>query len=156
MEKTTKKPLSWIHGPSMPFLALLLFAGLYFAAFRLFPASVADIDGEKIIAPFQRFGPYGGVAVGLVSMVGMYILYIFRALFRLNRFRFSAPLVLMLGYAPWAAFGYQLAYREPRYAMIARAIISFVGKPLLYAASAMVVLGLAWFILNFFIRSTKK
>jgi hypothetical protein len=156
MEKTTKKPLSWIHGPSMPFLALLLFAGLYFATFKLFPASVADISSERILEPFQKYGAYGGVAAGLLSMLGMYVLYIFRALFRLNRFRFSAPFVLMLGYAPWAAFGYQLVYREPRYAMIAKAIISFTGKPLLYAGSTMVVFGLTWFILNFFIRSASK
>jgi len=140
----TKKSLSWIHGPSMPFLALLVFAGLYFAVFKLFPASVADIDSERILAPFQKYGAYAGAGVGLLSMLGMYIVYIFRSLFHLNRFGFSAPFVLMLGYAPWAAFGYQLVYREPRYATIAKAIISFMGRPLLYASSAMVILGFLW------------
>ena len=126
----------------MPFLAFVLFA-LLFAGFSVgLKPDVAGIDNGQVVEIFKKWTPLAGAVFGLLSMLGMYIV----RLFGFRKFRLGGPLLLMLGYAPWLAFGYQLAYREPRYAMIAKAIITFLGKPMLYSGGAMVGLGALYFI----------
>ncbi len=142
---TNPEKLPRLHGALMPFLAFLLFAVLFFAVTKVFPADTAGLDN---IGLFQKYSPYGGATFGLLSMIGMYIVYGLCALFRLTRFRVTAPILLILGYAPWAAFGYQLVFREPRYATIAKMIIAFAGKPLLYTGGAIVALGLVWLLIT--------
>ena len=140
--------LSFIHRGAMPFLTFILFAVAFFAFSKTVHPFVGDIDTGDVLDKFQKYSPYAGAAFGILSMLLMYILYIFRAIFRLNRIRYSAPFVLMLGFAPWLVLGYQLAYREPRYAMIARFIISFGGFPLFYSGAVMVGLGVLWLIVT--------
>jgi|GEM_PF-2096945 len=122
---------------AMPLLAFILFA-LLFAGFSFgLKPDVTGIDNDEVIKLFKQWTPLAGAAFGFLSMLGMYIV----RLFGFRKFRLGGPILLILGYAPWMAFGYQLAYREPRYAMVAKAIIAFGGKPMLYASGAMVGLG---------------
>lgn len=126
----------------MPFLAFLLFA-LLFAGFSfVLKPDLMGISSGEMVDLFKKWTPLGGAAFGFLSMIGMYIV----RLFGFRKFRLGGPILLILGYAPWLAFGYQLAYREPRYAMIAKAIISFLGKPMLFASGVMVGLGILFFI----------
>ena len=131
-------PLPALHRGILPFLVFLLFAGLFFAGTKVFPANVADIYNEQVLSLFPKYVPFAGFAFGFLSLLGMYILYALRGLFGLKGSRLAMPLLLFLGYAPWAAFGYQLAFREPRYAMIAKAIIEFAGKPMLLAGGVVI------------------
>lgn len=144
--------LSFIHRGIMPFLAFIIFTLAFFAFSKTLHPYIADIDSGDIIDKFQKYSPFAGAVLGILSMLLMYFLYIFRALFKLNRIRYSAPIVLIIGYAPWLIFGYQLAYLEPRYAMLARAIISFGGFPMFYSGCVMVGLGVLWLIVTPFIR----
>ncbi len=148
------QPLPRLHGPLLPFLAMLLFAALFFAATRMVPAQTAGIENARVIALFEKYLPLTGVAFGLLSLLLMYLLFGLKALLGMGRSGLGAPVVLMLGYAPWAAFGYQLLYREPRYAMIAKAIIAFLGQPLMLSGMAMTGLGLVWFFFRLFKRAS--
>jgi hypothetical protein len=130
----------------MPFLALIIFSAAFFVFSKTLHPFLGDIDTGDMLDKFQKYSPFAGAAFGILSMLLMYILYIFRRLFRLHKTRYSAPVVLILGYAPWLIFGYQLAFREPRYAMIARAIIAFGGVQMFYSSCVMVGLGILWLI----------
>lgn len=126
----------------MPFLAFVLFS-LLFAGFSVaLKPDLTGISNGEMVDLFKKWTPLAGVAFGFLSMLGMYLI----RLFGFRKFRLGGPILLMLGYAPWMAFGYQLAYREPRYATIAKAIIAFAGKPMLYSGGAMVGLGALFFI----------
>jgi hypothetical protein len=136
----------------MPFLAFLAFA-LLFAGLSLgLRPDLAGIDNAQIVTLFKKWTPLAGVALGFLSMIGMYLV----RLFGFRKLRLGGPILLILGYAPWLAFGYQLAYREPRYATIAKAIIAFLGKPMLYASGAMVGLGVLLLIVALILGSIKK
>lgn len=128
----------------VPFLSLLVFAGLFFGYTQYFPPVTDDINNSQILGIFQQYASYAGAALGVLSMILMYLLYLFRLR--------SPGLLLILGYVPWLAFGYDLVYVEPRYAEIAKAIISFLGEPMLYSSAVMVGLGLLWFIISLFTR----
>ena len=136
----------------MPFLAFLLFA-LLFAGFSLgLKPDMTGISNGEMVDLFKKWTPLAGTVFGFLSLLGMYIV----RLFGFRKFRLGGPILLILGYAPWMAFGYQLAYREPRYAMIAKAIIAFLGKPMLYASGTMVGLGALFFIVVLIRRHSKK
>lgn len=143
-----KSELPFIHGGIMPFLAFIIFTAAFFIFSKTIHPFIGDINNSEIIEKFGMYAPYAGAGLGLLSMLLMYVLYIFRRLFRLHKNRYSAPVVLIIGFLPWLALGFQLAYREPRYAMIVRAIISYGGQPMLYASIAMAGLGILWMILN--------
>jgi hypothetical protein len=144
--------LCFIHRGIMPFLAFIIFAAAFFIFSKTFHPFIGDIDNSEIIDKFGKYAPFAGVGLGILSMLLMYVLYILRRLFRLHKTRYSAPVVLILGFAPWLALGYQLAFREPRYAMIVRAIISYGGKPMFYSSIVMAGLGILWLIVTPFIR----
>ena len=110
----------------------------------------AGIENQTILEIFQKWSPFAGVAFGILSMLGMYIV----RLFGLRKIRIGGPILLILGYLPWLIFGYNLVYLEPRYATIAIAIIAFIGKPMLYASSALVGLGIILFFVRLFGKST--
>lgn len=126
----------------MPFAAALFFA-LLFAGFSLMnKPDVSVIQSQAILDIFQKWSVFAGAAFGFLSMLGMYLFW----LFGLRRLRLAGPILLLLGYLPWLAFGYNLVYLEPRYAAIAIAIILFFGKPLLYASAVIVGLGILGFL----------
>ena len=140
----------------MILLAALVFALLFFLVTQQMPADPTGITNSTIVTLFEQYTPYGGLAFGLLSLLLIAILAGFFRLVGLSKTRFSRPVLVVLGFAPWAAFGYQLVYREPRYAIIAKAIIEFLGEPLLYAGSALVGVGVLWLIVSFFKPSSSS
>lgn len=130
----------------MPFLAFLLFS-MVFAGFSFFLKSdTTAVTNQEMLTLFGKFSPLGGVVFGFLSMLVMYLL----RLFGLRKLRFSGPILLLLSFLPWLAFGYQLVYLEPRYASIAVAIILFLGTPLLYASAVLSALAILWFVILLF------
>jgi hypothetical protein len=140
----------------MILLAALVFALLFFLVTQQMPADPTGITNSTIVTLFEQYTPYGGLAFGLLTLLLIAILAGFFRLVGLSKTRFSRPVLVVLGFAPWAAFGYQLVYREPRYAIIAKAIIEFLGEPLLYAGSALVGVGVLWLIVSFFKPSSSS
>ena len=134
----------------MIFLAVLVFALVFFLVTQQMPADPSGITNTTIVTLFQQYTPYGGLAFGVLSLLLMGILAGVFRLVGISKLRFSRPLLVVLGFAPWVAFGYQLVYREPRYATIAKAIIEFLGEPLLYAGSALVGVGVLWLMVSLF------
>lgn len=140
----------------MIFLSALLFALVFFLVTQQMPADPSGITNSTMVTLFEQYTPYGGLAFGLLSLL---LIALLAGIFRLvgfSRFRFARPLLVILGFAPWAAFGYQLVYREPRYATIAKAIIEYLGEPLLYAGSALVGVGILWFVVTLFRPSSSS
>ena len=152
-DKTQKSELSFIHRGGMPFLSFIAFAVIFFTFSKILQPYTADIDNANILEFFEKYAPFAGVILGIASMILMYILYIFRAIFRLNTFLYSAPIALIFAYVPWIILGYQLAYIEPRYAMAAKAIISFGGLPMLYSGAIMAGVGFLWIFIILFARN---
>jgi|CXWL01.1.fsa_nt_gi hypothetical protein len=127
----------------IPFLAWIVFSGIFYGYGKYFPAVTTDINNSQILNISQQYASYSGIIFGFLSMLLMYLFFAFG----LRR----SGILFIIGFVPWLAFGYQLAYREPRYAEIAKAIISFLGEPLLYSSAVMVGIGLLWFIISLFI-----
>lgn len=141
-----------MHRAGFPFLALIVFAIAFAAVAKLFPADVRALSGEKIVVTVARFSFAAGAAFGLLSMIAMYILYGIGAVTRLAKSRVFMPLILIICYAPWAAFGYQLVYREPRYTTVAKILIDLAGVPTLYAGTLMLGAGVVWLMLSIIMR----
>lgn len=134
----------------MIFLAALVFALLFFLVTQQMPADPSSITNSTIVTLFEQYTPYGGLVFGLLSLLLIALLAGIFRLVGLSKTRFSRPLMVTLGFAPWAAFGYQLVYREPRYATIAKAIIEYLGEPLLYAGSVLVGVGVLCLVVALF------
>ena len=134
-------------------LGFLLYAGAFFAASRVFPPFMDDLEGWSGLHYFDAYARYAGAAFGFLSLLLMLILLGLAALFGLRQFRATGPVIFMLGFLPWAALGCELVYREPRYAMVARAIISYGGKPMFYAGAALMGAGLLWLIVRLIKKS---
>ena len=82
-----------------------------------------------------------GIALGLVTYLATGAVYLLARLFRMGARRLVALVLTALGYGAWLALGYDLVYVEPRHTEIARVIITYLGKPMLYSAT--LVCGLA-------------
>ncbi len=122
-------------------LAWIIYAATYFLVFKKMVKDVPDVTNWQLLDIAHKYGPFIGAALGLAAFLATEIVYVFALLFRVKARRGMALLLTIPAYAVWAAFGYDLTYREPRYAEVAKAIITYTGKPMLYAAVA--VMGLA-------------
>lgn len=130
------------------FLSSLLCAGIFWLVSTQMPADASTIDSYSITQFFDQYAAFAGAVMGLISLLGMLIAKGFLALFKTGKSRVTNSILIILGFAPWAAFGYQLVYREPRYANIAKAIIEYLGEPLLYSALATVGFGILLLIIS--------
>lgn len=132
------------------FFSSLLFAALFWLISFQYPADPGSIDSYRIVEIFQQYAAFAGIVLGFLSLLLMAGLSGIFSLLGMGESRFKKPVVIILGFSPWAAFGYQLVYREPRYANIAKAIIEYLGEPMLYAGLALVGLGLLWLVISVF------
>ncbi|MDD3861606.1 MAG: hypothetical protein PHP74_01825 [Candidatus Gracilibacteria bacterium] len=118
-------------------------------------AEASSITSPVISESFQKLAIYGGIIPLLDAMIFMYILYGLKILFRLKKFHILNPIIVMIVAGAWSAFGYHLAYREPQFTNIAKAIIIFTSKPILISSATIFGLGLIWLIIHI-IYSFKK
>jgi hypothetical protein len=114
-------------------LAWPLYGGAFFALERgVKPA--ADVTNGELLAIFGKWSPLFGFALGLASLLASSIVYLIVRLIMRRPSRAAAAFLTALAYAPWLVFGSDLVYREKRYAELARAIITYLGKPMLVSA----------------------
>lgn len=116
-------------------LAWLVFAAAFFAFSKTMVVAPTDVTNYQVLEIADRYASYVGVALGLVTFLVTGLVYLVLRLFRVKALRIAALDVTALGYGVWLAFGYDLVYLEPRYAEVARAIITYLGKPMLYSAA---------------------
>ncbi len=135
----------------MPFVSFILFSTTFALTHYLVKPTSTGVTNSQILSIFTMWTPLVGAVLSFLSMIGMYLV----RLVGLKKVKFCGPMLLVLGYAPWMIFGYQLVYREPRFTPIAIAIIEFLGKPILYAGAALTTIGLLWFFISL-IRTIKR
>lgn len=132
------------------FFSAVLYASLFAWSFFQYPADSASIDSFQIVQFFDQYAMYAGIGFALLSFVGILILKGLLSLFRVRSSMKLDALLIFVGYLPWGLFAYQLLYREPRYANIAKAIIEYLAFPMGIAALGCLVLSLLMFTKSFF------
>lgn len=131
-----------------PLLTFILFALAFFLIYIGGRSSLAleirDISNQKILKIFSDWTPYFGIVFAFLSYIIYLLLVGIKHLVRLKKFMIINPFLLAASVLPWYFFARQLVYFEPRYTDIARAIISFVGEPLLSVSVFGLVLAALW------------
>jgi|GEM_PF-3400719 len=122
-----------------PFLAAVVLAGVSVAAYAVLQPTGEDIGNSDI----QKYAKIGGWAVGplfgLLSLLIASILNLIRRIVRIRKVSLLHPVVVLLSVGTWLVFSWQLT-DEPRFTPIARAVIDFLARPLLWGSLAAVVL----------------
>lgn len=125
-----------------PLLTCVILAGAAVAAFAVLQPSGDDIGNSQIQNIAKMAGWGVGPVIALLAFLLIGILNVFRRMLRLRSTKaLDAPIVL-IGILPFLILAWNLT-GEPRYTPIARAIIDFAGRPLLwgtFAATAFVLL----------------
>jgi hypothetical protein len=135
-------------------LAWLVYGGLFFTFSHYLVKPASDITNTEILHLFGTYTPFVGFVFGFLSFLVTGAIYlIVRAVLHRGS-RAAASFVTVFGYAPWVMFGWDLVYREPRYVEIARAMITYLGKPMLYSAET--VCGLAVVVAAFSLMLKKR
>ena len=122
-------------------LAWIVFGAAFFALSKTMVKPANDITSDQLIEIAGRYSSFVGIGLGLVAYLVTGLVYLIIRLFRLKARRFVALVLTALGYSAYLVFGYDLVYRERRYAEVARVIITYLGKPMLFSAA--IVCGLA-------------
>ena len=127
---TEKKTAGWY----IPLLAWLIYGGAFFAFSKSLVKPAADITNTDILNLFGTYAAFTGIALGFLSFVVAGIVYLVVRLIKRGPSLTAASFITALSFIPWLIFGWDLVYREPRYAEVARAIITYLGKPMLCSA----------------------
>lgn len=134
LTKPPGQPVSRTAGWSVLLMAWIAFAAAFFAFSKTVVEPAPDITDARLLEYGRTFGPFIGVAFGLLSFLASGIIYLIVRLIRKRPSRAVAFVLTALGYAPWLWLGYDLAYLEPRNVEVANAIITYAGKPTLFSS----------------------
>lgn len=116
-----------------PVLICFVFAAITTAAYAGLQPSGDDI-GNSEIQRIARIAAWGiGPLAGILSMFLAAILNLIRRIVHLRKVPFLHPLVVLLSVGPWLVFSWILT-DEPRYTPIARAVIDFTARELLWGS----------------------
>jgi len=156
----TEQKKYFLGGAGFPLFCFLIF-GLAFLLVSLYLKPVApDIVNEKVKSIFSVYARYVGFVFALLSMIGMYILYGLKKLFRLSKFYWLNPVLAAAAIFPWWFFARQLMYFEKRYTDIGRGAITYLGAPLHWTVIVCLCLCAVWLaialLLTFLKRDRKK
>jgi hypothetical protein len=135
-------------GASFPVLVFFLYSLLYFGISKFLAFTPTEIQNQQILNIFSKYGAFFGAGIGILSMIGLYILFVFFMVFGKNARRITSPLLTLLVSGGWAGLGYQFVFLESRNTEIARAIIDFSGAPLLWSSAIIAGLSLVWLVVN--------
>ena len=138
----------FFENASFPFLALLIFSGVYFLCAQILISPATDIQNAQIMEIFSTYSRFFGVGIALITLIATYLVYGLFAAVTLMRWSVMKPVLLLLSYAPWTIFGFQLMFREVGHVDIARAIIHYMGLPLLISGGFLCLLAVAWIVLS--------
>jgi hypothetical protein len=122
-------------------LAWFFYAGAFFTFSKTLVKDVPDVTNGQMLDLAHRYAAFLGVGLGLLMFLVTGILYLIIRLIMRKSSRLVALILTALGYAPLLVFGWDLVCRELRYSEVARAIITYTGKPMFY--SSMIVCGVA-------------
>lgn len=123
-------------------LTFLLLAAVATASYFFLKPTGADISNSEIIRIFTLIGWFTGLAITVLSLILFGVLKLLQKIFGLSASLMASALVLLLSILPWLIFSWVLL-GEPRYTNIAKAIIDFIARPMLWgslAASLFVVI----------------
>ena len=115
-------------------LVCVVFAAATALAYAGLKPSGEDIGNAEIFRIVSLAAWGVGPILGIVSLLLIGLLNLIRRLVRLREVAFLHPIVLLLGVLPWLAFSIELVFKEPRFTPIARAIIDFAGRPMLWGS----------------------
>jgi hypothetical protein len=134
-----------------PLLICVILAGVTVAAYAGLKPTGEDIGNSEI----QRIALIAGWAIGPIAGLLSYflagILNTIRRIIRLRRKAILHPIVVLLSITPWLIFGWQVT-SEPRYTPIARAVIDFAARELLWGSLIAFLVTLLLCIPAFFAR----
>ncbi len=116
-----------------PLVICLVFAAVTAGAYAGLQPSGEDIGNSEIqkIAMIAAWGI--GPVAALLSLILAGILNLIRRIVRLRKVAILHPVVVLLSIAPWLVFSWQVT-GEPRYTPIARAVIDFAARELLWGS----------------------
>ena len=102
-----------------------------------------DVIGNYEIAKIAKIAGWAiGPVIGLLSLILAGILNLIRRIVRLRKVALLHPAVVLLSVVPWLVCSWVLT-EEPPFTPIARAVIEFAARPMLWgslAASLFVVI----------------
>ncbi len=122
-----------------PFCICLDLAVVTAVAYAVLQPTGDDIGNGQIqqIAIYAAWGI--GPVAGILSMIVAGILNLIRRIVRLRKTALLHPIVVIASITPWLLFGWQVT-GEPRYTPIARAVIDFAARPLLWGSLVAILL----------------
>src|SRR6056297_364002 len=157
-KKIKKSRKCYLHTGWMLIVFWLIFSVLYyFFAFDLANIKYYDINNQEVIDIFSRFAPWVGTVLGFLSLVGGSIVFlILKKTKSLTKTKFVFPILALLMNLPWYLIARQLVYFEEKYTDIAKALIYYVGEPLLSTTKVIWWLILVWLLVFLAIKIVKK
>lgn len=121
--------LAW---KTFPLISFIIFGLLYLMFFKELDLRLLEnVSNSTILNLFPKYGPFAGFVFGLLSMLLAYLLLLLVRILKLKQQKFSYLVVAVLAVLPWYFFARQLVFFENQYTEFARALIFFVGQPLL-------------------------
>ena len=116
-----------------PFCTALVLAGVTVVAFAMLKPS-PDVIGNYEIASIAKIAGWAiGPVIGLLSLILAGILNLIRRIVRLRKVELLHPAVVLLSVVPWLVCSWQLT-EEPPYTPLARAVIEFAARPMLWGS----------------------
>ncbi len=144
--KPKKVRKSFINTAWFPLLGFLLYGASFMWVYSNLDPEAKDITNATILKIFTDYSIYVGWALGLVSMLAMYILYLIKKLVRLGWLYLLNPIILVASVLPWFLMARQLVYFEKRYIDIAKGLITYLGEPLLQTSYIIFAVAGVWFL----------
>ncbi len=132
-----------------PIVACALLAGVTAGAFAMLKPTGADVGNQQVVDAFKIAGWAAGPAIGLVSLILMFILNGIRRILKVRRVNLLHPVVVLVGILPWLCLAWAIT-GEPRFTPFARAAIDFVARPMLWGALASSLFAILGFVPTFF------
>ena len=116
-----------------PFCTALVLAGVTVVAFAMLKPS-PDVIGNYEIASIAKIAGWAiGPVIGLLSLILAGILNLIRRIVRLRKVALLHPIIVLLSVGPWVVVAWQLT-EEPPFTPIARAVIEFAARPMLWGS----------------------
>jgi len=116
-----------------PVVIALLMGGVATAAYAVLAPQGADVGNSEMVRVFTIGSWAVGGVMALLSMLLMGVLNLIRRICKIRRVEALHPVVVFAGTFPWFAFAWSLT-GEPRFTAFARAMIDFVGRPMLWGS----------------------
>ena len=143
------------HAILIAFVFLIFFSVLFY-----FETTIGElgplwtISSQKVINFFEKYYIYSWIIIAFSTVLLFFILNIFTRFIKKWKLYFQY-LLLILALVPWYMFANQLVYHENRYADYAKAIISYIGYPLLITIKDFVALFIVFIVICLIFRLLK-